>query len=124
MLARVISAVLYICFCAISVAGQTPDEHASHHPDQSSPASGKAEGMPARPNSGMGGEMERMMKQMLNPPPKELYPTLMSLPELSAAKRTEIQRQAHDRMTAGTKLMAQGLARMAPFVERKDYKAL
>ena len=124
MFARVLLAALSICFCASSALGQTPDEHASHHPGQSSPAGGMTAGTPASPKSGMGGEMEGMMKQMLNPPPKELYPMLMSLPELPAAKRAEIQRQAHERMTAGTKLMAQGLSRMAPLVERKDYKAL
>jgi len=72
----------------------------------------------------MGGEMERMMRQMLNPPPKELYPTLMSLPELSPAKRAEIEREAHSRMVAGTRLMSQGLTRMPPLVERKDYPSL
>ncbi len=72
----------------------------------------------------MGAEMEGMMRQMLNPPPKELYPTLMSLPELSTQKRAQIEREAHARMTAGTKQMSLGLARMPQFVERKDYKAL
>lgn len=119
-------AVLGVFAGIISLSGQTPDEHAAHHPGQAQtpPSGGKAGQAAGRQNSGMGGEMERMMQQMLNPPPKELYPTLMSLPELPPAKRAEIQRQAHDRMIAGTKSMSQWLAKMAPLVERKDYKAL
>ena len=103
-------------------AAQTQSEHESHHPPQ---ASGQAaSSMSSASKGGMSGEMEGMMKNMLNPPPKELYPTLMSLPALSNAKRAEIEREAHSRMVAGTRLMSQGLTRMPPLVERKDYPAL
>lgn len=110
---------------AWGLMGQTAAEHESHHPD--APASVPSPGMAKSASSkgkAMGAEMEGMMRQMLNPPPKELYPTLMSLPELSAKKRTEIEREAHARMTSGTKQMSLGLTRMPQLVERKDYKAL
>jgi ferredoxin-NADP reductase len=45
--------------------------------------------------------------------PSELYPSLMSLPELSPEKRDEVQRQAHERIKAGTALMSQGLERLS-----------
>ena len=94
-------------------------EHESHHP-ANTPA---AAGMGSESKS-MSREMEGMMRQMLNPPPKELYPTLMSLPELTAKQRADIEREAHGRMTTGTRQMSQGLSRMPQLVERKDYKAL
>ena len=46
---------------------------------------------------GMGG----MMKNMGKPPPKQLYPTLMALPELSPEQRTEVEHAAAERMHAG-----------------------
>lgn len=106
----------------VPLGAQTPSEHESHHPQEPAKQSAGTKGTASK--SGMSGEMEGMMKQMLNPPPKELYPTLMSLPELSPAKRAQIEREAHSRMVAGTRLMSQGLTRMPPLVERKDYPSL
>jgi ferredoxin-NADP reductase len=57
-------------------------------------------------------------------PPKELYPSLMDLPELSPEKRDEVQRQAHERMKAGTALMSQGLERLANAAPGDDYAAM
>ena len=81
---------------------QSPEEHASHHPGAAGTgpaavAPGMA-GMPAAggtaaPGKG-GGMMEgmgEMMKGMGKPPPKELYPPLMALPELSPEQRKQVE---------------------------------
>ena len=53
--------------------------------------------------------MGEMMKNMGKAPPKELYPTLIALPELTPEKRREIEQQSAERMHAGTVLMGQAL---------------
>jgi hypothetical protein len=58
-------------------------------------------------------EMMKMMLMMRGTKPSELYPSLMSLPELSLEKRDEVQRQAHERIKAGTALISQGLERVS-----------
>jgi ferredoxin-NADP reductase len=58
-------------------------------------------------------KMMQMMRKMKGGTPSELYPSLMSLPDLSPEKRDEVQRQAHERMKAGTALMSQGLERLS-----------
>ena len=58
---------------------------------------------------GMGDMMEGMMKTMGVPPPKEIYPTLMSLPELTLEQRTQVEEQAKEQMHSGTVLMGKAL---------------
>lgn len=87
---------------------QSPEEHASHHPAAAGGSAPPAGGVPA----GAGGMMEQMgemMKGMGKPPPKELYPSLMALPELTPEKRQQVEQQAAERMHAGTMLMGQAL---------------
>jgi hypothetical protein len=103
----------------------SPEEHAKHHPGQ---ATGKAEGIPpfgpkAGMMDGMGG-MEGMHGGMSATPPKESYPSLMSLPELTPEKRAEVERQADERMSAGTALMSQGLDRLSEATAKDDYAAM
>lgn len=89
----------------LPAAGQTPDEHAAHHP---APSPGAAE--PAGPGStpeggqgamgsGMAG-MESMMK-MADPPPEPLYPFLMRFPDLTAEARLAVQERADREARAG-----------------------
>jgi glycine betaine catabolism B len=97
----------FALFAAVSVIAQiSPAEHAQHHPGQS------AGGTNSSIASGMGGMMEgmdEMMKGMGVPPQKELYPSLMALPELTPEKRREVEQRASERMQVGTKLMGQAL---------------
>ena len=58
---------------------------------------------------GMGGMMDGMMKTMGVPPPKDIYPSLMSLPELTLEQRTQIESQAKEQMHSGTVLMGKAL---------------
>ncbi len=50
------------------------------------------------PGGGMGG----MMEQMGAPKPRQLYPSLMALPDLPPERRREVEQEAHERMKAGS----------------------
>jgi len=113
------------------LCAQTPDEHASHHPAAAGagamPATGgnpaPAGGMPAA-GGGMMEQMGEMMKAMGKPPPKELYPSLMALPELTPEKRQQVEQQAAERMHAGVKLMGQALDTLNAGTRSGDYAAM
>jgi len=128
-------------FCMLSLAqpspAQTPEEHASHHPEEAGasnadsadsgsgmagmggPPAGK--GPPDGAGGGMmgggdkgggmmgGGGMGGMMEKMGAPKPKDLYPTLMNLPTLTPEKKAEVLEQAGERVDTGLVLMGEGL---------------
>jgi hypothetical protein len=126
---------------ASETRAQTPAEHASHHPGAAgagampaapgaAPATG---GMPAAGGGaapggmmggGMGEMMDGMMKKMGVPPPKELYPTLMGLPELSPEQRQLVEAQAGERMHAGSALMGHALDSLNTGTQSGDYAAM
>jgi glycine betaine catabolism B len=66
--------------------------------------------------------MEEMMRGMA--PPKELYPSLMDLPDLPPEKRTEVQRAAYERMQSGTTLMINGLDQLLRAASTDDSIAM
>lgn len=106
----------------------SPQEHAKHHPGAQPAATGATGTSPAQPTTpGAGGMTEgmgEMMKNMGVPPPKQLYPSLMDLPDLPPEKRAEVQRAAHERMTSGTDLLAQGLDQLVKAAPTTDYAAM
>ena len=126
---------LGLAVCSSKTHAQTPEEHASHHPG-AAPAAGAmpaATGAPGRagpgaPAAGAGGMMEGMgdmMKGMMGKtPPKELYPTLMALPELTPEKRQAVEQQANERMRTGTALMGQALDTLNAATLANDYAAM
>jgi hypothetical protein len=103
-----------------AIAQISPEEHAKHHPGQGQGQPGQA-GQPGP--GGMIGEMGRMMEQMHAPPAKEVYPKLMSLPELTPAARDEIEKNSHEQMKEGAALLSQGLDRLTqatpPMITRR-----
>ncbi len=111
------------------LCAQTPNEHASHHPTAAGAmpsADGNAApmgGMPADAG-GMMEQMGEMMKSMGKPPPKELYPSLMALPELTPEKRHQIEQQAAERMHSGTMLMGRALDSLNAGTRSGDYAAM
>ena len=120
---------------ALSGYGQSPDEHAKHHPkgdDPAMPAAGKDAGMGgmggAGKDGGKGGGMEvmmdGMMKKMGAPPPKDLYPSLMSLPELTTEQREQVRSQADERMRSAVALLSEGLEKLAAATENEDSAAM
>lgn len=68
--------------------------------------------------------MGKMMEAMGASPPKELYPTLMDLPNLPPEKRAEIEQLAHDRMTASREQMSAAATRLSDAAMREDYAAM
>ncbi len=84
-------------------------------------------GSPANPAAAGPGMMEgmgEMMKGMGAPAPKELYPTLMSLPSLSAEQRKQVEQQADDRIRGGNSLMAEAVDALARGAASQDYAAM
>ena len=115
---------------ASGLRAQSLAEHASHHPAAAGGTRPAAGAMPAAtPGSGggMGGMMEgmgEMMKGMGAPPKKELYPSLMALPELTPEHRKQVEAQAGERMHAGTMLMGQALDSLNAGTLSGDYAAM
>jgi hypothetical protein len=69
--------------------------------------------------------MGEMMKQMGLPPRKELYPSLMALPdEVTPEERATIEQLAQERMKAGTALMSTGLEKLSDSTSDEDYAAM
>src|SRR5258705_8542575 len=98
--------VLCLGLSAAASYGQvSPSEHEAHHAGQGQTGLGASQ--PASP--GGAGEM---MKEMGKPPRKELYPSLMELPDLPPEKRAEVGQLAHERMEAGTTLFSSGLEKL------------
>src|SRR6266567_4666333 len=84
---RVLVVLLLAAYTSPLSAQVTPEEHEKHHPGQSQ----KKETAPGGMMGGMG-----------KSPPKDLYPSLMGMSELSPEQRAEVERQAVDRMRSGT----------------------
>lgn len=112
---------------ALGLRAQSPAEHASHHPGQAAGAAPTGGTMPPGGAGGMGGGMEgmeKMMEGMGKAPPKELYPTLMSLPELTPEQWKQVQSQADERMRTGMALLSEGLDGLGEAAENEDYAAM
>ena len=125
------------CFAQMS-----PEKHASHHPGQdkgkaketggAEPKNGMGGGMggmakggeDAKKASGGMGDMGKMMEGMGAPPPKELYPSLMELPDLTPEKRDEVARQAGDRMATGVARLSEAVDRLSQATLDDDYAAM
>lgn len=134
---RGVLCLLLALLWASGLRAQTPDEHASHHPGQAGgampAAPGAAPGMGAMPAAGGspapgaagGGMMEgmgEMMKGMMGgAKTKELYPSLMDLPDLPLAKRQEIEQQAGERMRSGVALMNSSLDQLLQATSSQNY---
>ena len=73
---------------------------------------------------GMGGGMGEMMKEMGKPPPKELYPLLMDMPDQPPEQRAEVKQLAHERMKAGAALLSSGLEKLAESTADDDYSTM
>lgn len=112
---------------ALGLCAQTPEEHASHHPGAAGTGPGGM-GPPAGggPPGGMGGmgDMGEMMKGMGVPPSKDLYPSLMAVPELSPELRRQVEAQSGERMHAGTVLMSKALDTLNAGTQSGDYAAM
>ena len=119
---------LPLCAAASASAQMSPEEHASHHPDQAKAGQPGASSGAAPKSGGMGGGMDEMMskglKEMAAPSPKAEYPTLMTLPDLSAEKQREVSRQAGERMASGMARLSDAVGRLSKATLDDDYEAM
>jgi ferredoxin-NADP reductase len=134
--------------CAVLSAGSayaqfSEAEHLSHHPELAAgaaPGVGAAMpgagppgmsaigmapgGAPPAGGGGMMGIMGEMMKGMGKPPPLEMYPSLMALPELTPERRIEVEQQAVARIHTGTLLMGQALDALNAGARSNNFAAM
>ncbi len=150
---RVAASILLIS-AAQAFAQMSPDEHAQHHAAPSAsttpsgvvqttptspvgavqpagsmqgmaPTTGAAAGGPPAAAGGMAGGMDDMMKGMGTPPQKEVYPTLMALPDgMTPEDRDRVARLSQDRMKEGTASLSSGLAKLSDATSSQDYPAM
>jgi ferredoxin-NADP reductase len=142
--------VIGYCVMVAPIAAQTKDdeEHRSHHPDiygtqaeqtslESSvdqaasvvvdPVGSMGEGpsVGGMMNGMMGaGGMDKMMEKMGAPKPKDLYPSLMALPDLPQEKRDDLKNMAHERMSQATSIMKEGFKELSNAVDRNDFATM
>lgn len=126
--------VLWVALMGTSLAyGQvSPEEHKKHHPGEAGPGNvgpadkgpGMRGGMMRGKGGGMSGMMDGMMEKMGAPKPKEMYPKLMDLPDLPMEERGKIEREAHQRMVAGTALLSEGLDELSNAAASDDYSTM
>lgn len=129
---RAASLAFSLLFLAGSVLGQTPDEHASHHPAAGSPTpppAGTATASPPQPQAQgatvdakppMTGEPHGMGAMAR----KELYPSLMQLAETTPEQRAELEELARERMRAGAALMASSVERLNSAALEEDLESM
>lgn len=118
-----LSAVLlswgFVLMLVLPTFGQiSAEEHAEHHPGES-----QQKAMPGD-QKGMMESMGPMMEGMGLPKAKELYPSLMEMPVLSPEKRTEVQHNAEELMTAGTGLLSEGLEELSQAIPERNYQQM
>lgn len=127
---RIQRATTYLVVATVCLSGPIqaqvpPEDHQAHHPGAAAPPQQLT---PDSPNVGIStGLMEgmgEMMRQMGAPPPEQIYPSLMTLPDLPPEKRAEVEAAAHERMVSGTALMTDGLTRLADSISPGDYNVM
>src|SRR5690606_28513720 len=89
-------AAIYLVVATVFLSGPiqpqvSPEDHHAHHPDVAAPLQ-----QPTLPyqfvgkSTGMMEGMGEMMRQMGVPPPKDIYPSLMTLSDLPPEKRADV----------------------------------
>lgn len=102
---------------ALSLAQVTPEDHQQHHPGQAS-----ADQPPEQTSKDE--EIGGMMDGMGAPPAKELYPQLMSFPDLTPAQRTEILNLSDEEMREGIALLSAGVEQLDQASQINDFAAM
>ncbi len=128
------SALIFLATASLLFGQVSPEEHARHHPGQVAPSPGASPAPggtlppfgPGKmgPPSGVMEGMGEMMKGMGGTPPKQLYPTLMSLPTLSAEQRKQVEQKADERIRGGNSLMVEAVDALAGSAASQDYAAM
>lgn len=131
----IVNSLLAVIFIAAapSANAQTPDEHASHHPEKTTADTGDSmkDTTAGKNSGGMGGGMGDMMKgmgdmmkEMGKSTNKEMYPTLMQTNELTPEKRIEINQLANKQITEGNAMLGIGLEELSGATRMQDMEAM
>jgi len=118
------SALIFLATASLLFGQVSPEEHARHHPGQTGATPGGSPAKPAAAGPGMMEGVGEMMSGMHGPPPKELYPSLMSLPALSAEQRKQVEQKADERIRGGNSLMVEAVDALAGSAASQDYAAM
>ena len=122
----------------VTEAQISQEEHLSHHPEQGGGASntrGPAFAGPKGPGGmggpgggmmggGMGGMMDGMMEKMGAPKPRDLYPSMMGIPEMDPDARSKVSHEGLSRMQLGTELMVQAMDRLNRAAATDDFQMM
>lgn len=120
-----------------ALAEEGADAHSAHHPSGAPSAktveppsdSGMAQAPPpsnppsSPPKPAMGG-MGEMMGEMMKPPGKQFYPSLMNMPTLTPEARQYIEREAQQRLSSGTQSITAGQADLHHAMAQNDAGAM
>lgn len=116
--------VVLVAMTSVGLA-QSPEEHAKHHPKKAGEGEkGKEEKPGGMMGEGMAGMMDGMMEKMGAPKPKDLYPSLMNLPDLPQEKRDEIKLLAHQRMKDGAAIMSEAMGKLSLQAPSDDFASM
>lgn len=130
-----IAALLFLTSASTATAQVSPEEHAKHHPEEAAGAKsssgmsgmgGPPEGAGSESGKGgmMGGGMGGMMEKMGAPKPKDLYPSLMELPDLPMERRGQLEQEAHERMISGTRRLSEGFDELSRSAAGDDFATM
>lgn len=103
-------------------------EHEKHHPKTATDTAANMQ-MPGSKDSGsksggMQNGMGDMMKEVGKPPARELYPSLMQLPDMSLQTHNEIKRLADARVAEGNAMLAAGMEKLKTATAQHNYAAM
>ncbi|MDQ8195301.1 FAD-binding oxidoreductase [Coraliomargarita sp. SDUM461004] len=136
MIKKIAVVLILLAQATLGYAQVSPEEHAQHHPEENATitdapaaAANSGGGMMGGSSGGMmgganGGGMGGMMEQMGAPKPKDMYPSLMALPNLPMEDRAELKQEAHQRMQAGASLMSEGMGALSASAPTDDFIAM
>jgi ferredoxin-NADP reductase len=121
---------------AMGSSAQTAEEHASHHPGAAAPSGGGMAAMPAGaagsglgPPAGVGPpggmpDMAKMMEGMGKTPQKEIFPSMMGMPEVTPEMRAALEARARERLGTGMELISAGVDQLSREAGGTNYAAM
>lgn len=136
MIKKIAVVLILLAQATLGYAQVSPEEHAQHHPEENATATdapaaavdsgggmmGGKGGMMGGADGGKG--MGGMMEKMGAPKPKDMYPSLMALPNLPMEERAELKQEAHQRMQTGASLMSEGMGALSASAPTDDFIAM
>ncbi|WP_333972232.1 FAD-binding oxidoreductase [Alteromonas mediterranea] len=129
--ALIFSAIVIVSTSGVHALQQSDaDEHASHHPEAKSDLTSKTSQDLTTANGSsmmgpaMGKQMDRMMEKMGAPKPKDLYPTLMRMHDMTPEQQMEVLQKATSRMEQGTVQLTDGFESLAIAADRDDLTSM